>query len=98
MEITQEEVEPEPAIIGGKEIQFNQPAQRIYVEPDYGDSSAVASALAQMKEDILADYAPAFSDTLGAGHVARIDPVTIELTNSNKKPIAELPTPSHMQF
>ena len=87
-------MEPEPEIIGGKEIIFHLPAQRIYVEPDYGNSSAVSTVLAKMKEDILADYTPAFSDNLGAVHVARVNPVTIELTNSNKKNlIAKLPTP-----
>ena len=41
MEITQEEVEHVPENKRGKEIVFHPPKQRIYVEPDYGNFSAV---------------------------------------------------------
>ena len=99
MEITQEEVESVPENIGGKEVVFHPPKQRIFVEPDYGNSSAVMHMLANMREDILSDFAPAFSDVLGAGHVARVDPMTIELTDPTKNIlIAKLVTPSHTAY
>ena len=86
MEITHEEVEFLPVDIGGKEIVFHPPKRRIYNEPDYGNPAAVSLMLSHMRNYILSDFAPAFSDVLIPGHVARIDPITIQLTDPTRKP------------
>ena len=42
--------------------------------------------LSHMRNDILSEFATAFSDVLRPGHVARIDPITIQLTDPTRKP------------
>ena len=86
MEISHGDKEAVPVDIGGKEPVFQPPKRRVYKEPDHGNTKAVSLMLSNMRNDILSDFAPAFSDELSPGHVAKIDPITIQLTDPTRKP------------
>ena len=78
--------EQPPDVVKGKSVKFVHPPWRINSEPDYWDASAMASVLHDLCDNILSDFAPAFSANLLSTQVADVPPVHIQLRDPSRKP------------